>query len=97
MTDNKNTTNELNDEELDTVNGGFIGGLKPTADTVQSTKANPDLTNVLDQKLEIKVGPGNIDKDNLQSGTTPFNGKNPFNARFGLGKKFGKNRTKIDD
>lgn len=98
MTDNKNT-NELNDEELDTVNGGLVAGLKPAAAKLQNTKANPDLVNVQqarkDDDLNILTGTKK-DLDNL----TGFGkGKNldKFGAKFGLGKMFGRNQTKLDD
>lgn len=100
MTDSKNT-NELNDEELDTVNGGI--GINPDLNNMTGVKKTIDAdiygAPVKNQKLEIKQGTGN-DEENMENGATPFGkGKNlnPFNARFGLGKKFGRNQTKLDD
>ena len=100
MTDNKNTNNELNDEELDTVNGGFAGGLNLTVNNMQSTKANPDLTDMTNQKTIITIQETKKDLDNLNGNPGPFGkGKNlnKFGAKFGLGKMFGRNQTKLDD
>ena len=97
MTDNKNT-NELNDEELDTVNGGFVGNLD--LNKMTNAKVNPDLTDMTSQKTVITIQETKKELDNLNGNTGPFGkGKNldKFGAKFGLGKMFGRNQTKLDD
>ena len=98
MTDNKNT-NELNDEELDTVNGGLVAGLNPMRAKLQNTKANPDLDNIQQAKNGddlINLTGTKKDLDNL-TGFGKGKDLNPFNAKFGLGKKFGRDQEKLED